>query len=49
MTLGSSIDLGDGLGEITVTVYYRDSVPAGNIPEPEGRSIAIDAVRITCG
>ena len=48
VTLASNIDLGDEPGEVTVTVYYRDSLPAGNIPEPEGRSIAIDAIRITC-
>ena len=46
--LASSINLGDEPGEITVRVEFRDSLPAGTIPGPEGQSIAIDAIRIGC-
>lgn len=46
--LAPRIDFGDDLVEVTVKVHYEDSQPAGNIPGPEGQSIAIDAIRIKC-
>lgn len=48
VTLTPRIDFGDDLVEVTVKLHYEDSLPAGNIPGPEGQSIAIDAIRIKC-